>query len=106
LYSMAVLLAASRVVLGMEFGVQETFMMRVLPDSIRGRVFTTDRSLELGMMTLSMTAGGWLLAVMDPRTLMVIAGLLSASPGVIWLTAMWASGFSVPSTAIGELPAE
>ena len=81
-------------------------MMRVLPDSIRGRVFTTDRSLELGMMTLSMTAGGWLLAVMDPRTLMVIAGLLSASPGVIWLAAMWASGFSVPSTAIEELPAE
>jgi MFS family permease len=106
LYSMALLLAASRVVLGMEFGVQETFMMRVLPDSIRGRVFTTDRSLELGMMTLSMTAGGWLLAVMDPRTLMVMAGLLSASPGVIWLAAMWTSGFSVPATAIRELSAE
>jgi len=102
LYSMATLLAASRIVIGMEFGVQETFMMRVLPDTIRGRVFTTDRSLELGMMTLSMTAGGWLLGLTDPRTLMVIAGLLSCSPGVIWLAAIWISGFSVPPTAVRE----
>jgi MFS family permease len=106
LYSMAILLAASRVVIGMEFGVQETFMMRVLPDNIRGRVFTTDRSLELGMMTVSMIAGGWLLGVIDPRPLMVIAGLLSASPGVIWLAAMWTSGFRVPATAVRELPVE
>ena len=103
LYSMAILLAASRVVIGMEFGVQETFMMRVLPDNIRGRVFTTDRSLELGMMTLSMTAGGWILSVVDPRALMVIAGLLSASPGIIWLAAIWTSGFSVPATAVREI---
>jgi len=106
LHLMAILLAASRVVIGMEFGVQETFMMRVLPDKIRGRVFTTDRSLELGMMTLSMTAGGWLLSVLDPRTLMVLAGLLSASPGVIWLAAMWTSGFSVPAVAVREMPAD
>jgi len=102
LYSMAILLAASRVVIGMDFGVQETFMMRVLPDTIRGRVFTTDRSLELGMMTLSMTAGGWLLSVIDPRTLMVMAGLLSASPGVLWLAAIWISGFAVPASAVHE----
>ena len=106
LYSMAILLAASRVVLGMEFGVQETFMMRVLPDHIRGRVFTTDRSLELGMMTLSMTAGGWLLSLIEPRTLMVVAGLLSASPGIIWLAAMWTSGFSVPPSAVREIAAD
>jgi MFS family permease len=106
LYSMAILLAASRVVIGMEFGVQETFMMRVLPDHVRGRVFTTDRSLELGMMTVSMTAGGWLLNVIDPRSLMIIAGLLSASPGVIWLAAMWASGFGVPAAAVREIAAD
>ena len=106
LYSMAILLAASRVVIGMEFGVQETFMMRVLPDHVRGRVFTTDRSLELGMMTLSMTAGGWLLGVIDPRSLMIIAGLLSASPGVIWLAATWTSEFSVPAAAVREIAAD
>ncbi|MGH9763793.1 MAG: MFS transporter, partial [Blastocatellia bacterium] len=33
---MAVALLLSRLILGMEFGVQETFMMRVLPDDVRG----------------------------------------------------------------------
>ena len=35
---MSLWLAASRVVLGAEFGVQETLMMRVIPDEYRGRV--------------------------------------------------------------------
>lgn len=103
---MALCLAASRIVLGAEFGVQETFMMRVLPDYIRGRVFTTDRSLELAMMTLSMVAGGGLLTWFDARTIMVIAGVLSASPGIIWLLAMWSAGFSVPTIAVREAVTE
>jgi MFS family permease len=104
LYLMALCVAASRVIIGLEFGVHETFMMRVLPDDLRGRVFTTDRSLELAMVTVSMMATGWLLTRFDPRTLMIASGLLSASPGLFWLLAIWVAGFSVPARAlaIGE----
>ncbi len=102
LAGMAVWVALSRLVLGAEFGFQETMMMRVLPDDYRGRVFTTDRSLELATMALSTIVTGWLLTWFGPRSLMVASGLLSASPGVIWLLALWLARFRVPTRAVRE----
>jgi MFS family permease len=99
---MALWVAASRLLLGAEFGVQETMMMRMIPDEYRGRVFTTDRSLELAMMAISTIVAGWLLEWFSPRAIMIVSGLLAASPGLVWLTAMWISRFSVPSRAVGE----
>jgi MFS family permease len=99
---MALWITASRLVLGAEFGVQETMMMRVIPDEYRGRVFTTDRSLELAMMAVSTIVTGWLLTWFSPRTMMIVSGLLAASPGLFWLLAIWASRFSVPSRAVRE----
>ncbi len=98
----AVLVALSRLVLGAEFGVQETLLMRVLPDEYRGRVFTTDRSLEWTTMSLATLIGGWLLAWFNAPTVMVIAGGLSASPGLAWLLAMWLARFRVPAHAFQE----
>ena len=95
-------IAASRFLLGAEFGLQETMMMRVIPDEYRGRVFTTDRSLELAMMAVSTMVTGWLLTWFSPRTLMIVSGLLMASPGLFWLMAMWVSRFSVPTRAVRE----
>ncbi|HEY7543329.1 MAG TPA: hypothetical protein VID27_00515, partial [Blastocatellia bacterium] len=85
-----------------EFGVQETFMMRVLPDEYRGRVFTTDRSLELSVMAIATVASGWLIKWLGPRAVMVISGVLSASPGVVWLLALSLTDFRVPSRAVRE----
>jgi MFS family permease len=99
---MAVCVTASRFILGAEFGVQETMMMRVLPDDFRGRVFTTDRSLEWAMMALSTVGAGWLLGWFQPRTLMIVSGVLSASPGLAWLLAVWLSSFRVPRRAVRE----
>ncbi|HEY6332517.1 MAG TPA: MFS transporter [Blastocatellia bacterium] len=100
LYPMALCVLASRVMIALEFGVQETFMMRVLPDNFRGRVFTTDRSLEFTTVMLSMMAAGWLLTRFDPRSLMIASGLLSASPGLFWLLALWSRALMVPSAAL------
>lgn len=99
---MALLLAASRFIIGMEFGVQETMVMRVTPDEYRGRVFTTDRALELMMMMISMIIGGWLLTKFSPRTMMIASGMLSAIPGIAWLLAMWLARFKVPARAVSE----
>lgn len=103
LWTMALAVMASRTILGAEFGVQETLMMRVLPDAYRGRVFTTDRALELTTMTLSMVTAGFLLRYVSPRTMMVTSGLLAGSPGLFWLLAMWLKRFSVPARAVREL---
>ncbi|MEK6322199.1 MAG: MFS transporter [Acidobacteriota bacterium] len=102
LASMAVWVGLSRLVLGAEFGFQETMMMRVLPDDYRGRVFTTDRSLELATMAISTIITGWLLTWFGPRSLMIASGLLSASPGLVWLLALWFARFRVPARAVRE----
>lgn len=75
----------SRFVVGMEFALQETLLMRLLPDRLRGRVMTTDRAAEIFVMSVSTIVAGWSLHAITPRTLTVISGLFSASPGVIWL---------------------
>jgi MFS family permease len=75
----------SRLVIGMEFALQETLLMRLLPDRLRGRVMTTDRAAEIFIMSVTTVFAGWALHVITPRALTVISGLLSASPGLIWL---------------------
>lgn len=102
LASMAAWITLSRLVLGAEFGFQETMMMRMLPDDYRGRVFTTDRSLELATMAIATIVTGWLLTWFGPRSLMIASGLLSASPGVAWLLALWFARFRVPARAVRE----
>lgn len=98
----SVCIAISRLILGAEFGVQETLMMRTLPDEYRGRVFTTDRALELSTMMFSTLVAGSLLNWFSPRTMIIVSGLLSASPGFVWLLAMWLNRFSVPTCAVRE----
>lgn len=102
LMSFALCIAVSRLILGAEFGVQETLMMRTLPDEYRGRIFTTDRALELTSMTFSMLVAGALLKWLSPRTMVMVSGLLSAGPGLFWLLAMWLKRFSVPTHAVRE----
>lgn len=80
-----------RILLGAEFAVQETLLMRLVPDKLRGRVSTTDRATELLIWSLSTAAAGWSLRAITPRTLTIICGLLSATSGVVWLV-LFASG--------------
>jgi len=86
-----VFLFLGRIVLGAEFGVQDTLLMRLVPDKLRGRVITTDRASELLTWSLSTTIAGWSLRGITPRTLTIISGLLSSVSGVVWLV-LFASG--------------
>jgi MFS family permease len=80
-----VLFFFGRILLGAEFAVQETLLMRLVPDKLRGRVSTTDRATEILIWSFSTSIAGWSLRAITPRTLTVIAGLLSATSGVFWL---------------------
>jgi Major Facilitator Superfamily len=85
LYLACVLLFMSRVLLGAEFAVQETLLMKLVPDNLRGRVSTTDRASELLVWSFSTAIAGWSLRLIAPRTLTMVSGLLSAISGVVWL---------------------
>lgn len=91
LWLACLMLFLGRILLGAEFAVQETLLMRLVPDNLRGRVSTTDRALELLIWSFSTAVAGWSLRVITPRTLTVVAGLLSATSGIVWLV-MFATG--------------
>ena len=91
LWQVCLLLFVGRILLGAEFAVQETLLMRLVPDKLRGRVSTTDRATEMLIWSFSTSFAGWSLQAITPRTLTVIAGLLSATSGVFWL-GLFASG--------------
>ena len=100
LWLACVVMFVSRALLGVEFAVQETLLMRLLPDSYRGRVGTTDRAAEISVMSLSGVMGGWLLSgPLTPRSLAVASGLVSALPGLVWLALFAAGKLSMPARA-------
>jgi MFS family permease len=91
LWSACLFLFLGRIVLGAEFGVQDTLLMRLVPDKLRGRVIITDRASELLTWSLSTTIAGWSLRAITPQTLTIITGLLSSVSGLVWLI-LFASG--------------
>jgi MFS family permease len=84
LWLVMALMLVSRVLLGVEYAVQETMLMRAIPDDLRGRVMTTDRAAEISVFSLSNLAGGWSLYAISPQMLTAISGILSAVSGLFW----------------------
>jgi len=80
-----VMICISRIIIGAEFAVQETLLMRLVPDYLRGRVSTSDRAAEMLIWALSTAVAGWSLHSITPRSLTVISGLLSGIAGVLLL---------------------
>ncbi len=102
LWMACALLLLSRVLLGVEFAVQETLLMRIVPDGLRGRIKTSDMAVEILFTSISTVVAGWSLHVISPRTLTVISGLLSASPGIMWLVMFARGKLQMPDAALSE----
>lgn len=96
LWLACLLLFVSRTILGAEFAVQETLLMRLVPDHLRGRVSTTDRASELLVWSFSTAIAGWSLSAITPRTLTVISGLLSSTAGAVWLVMLVTGKLRLP----------
>jgi MFS family permease len=96
------LMLVSRVLLGVEFAVQETLLMRLVPDGLRGRVSTTDRALEIFAFSVSTGVAGWSLHAISPRALTVVSGLLSATPGIVWLLLVASRRLAVPEFSASQ----
>lgn len=80
----AVFVFVSRLIIGVEYAVQETMFQRSLPDTIRGRVSTIDRGAELSVFGLSSFAAAELMYHITPQTLTIISGIISALAGILW----------------------
>jgi MFS family permease len=100
IWLMAFFSVVNRLVLSAEYAVQETVLMNVLPDDMRGKVFTIDRAGELAMMSISSLVGSFLFDVLPWRSVPVIAGLLMALPGLCWLVALRRGRVDVPRAAL------
>ena len=84
LWLAAILMCISRILLGVEYAIQETILIRAIPDRLRGRVMTTDRAVELSVFTASAGFAGWSLYFITPQMLAVWSGLLSSAAGFFW----------------------
>jgi MFS family permease len=96
----------SRAIIAVEFGVQDTLLMRLLPDNFRGRVITTDRAAEILVTSITTVLAGWSLHLISPRALMVISGLLTAGPGILWLLLFVSGRLHLPASQGGAREAD
>jgi MFS family permease len=103
LWASGLLLMCSRLLLGAEYAVQDTLLVRLLPDNLRGRVITTDRATEMLIMTFSIAVAGWSLHLITPRTLTVIAGFLSGLSGLTWLVLFSTQAVRLPRRLVHRL---
>ena len=102
LFGACVMVCISRVLLGAEFAVQETLLMRLVPDNLRGRVSTSDRAGEMTIWAFSTAVAGWSLHTITPRTLTVISGVLSATAGLLWLVLFVTRKVRLPKKVSGH----
>ena len=103
LFTSCVLLMLSRLLMGAEFAVQETLLMRLVPDNLRGRVSTTDRAGEMLIWALSTAIAGWSLHSITVRSLTVAAGFLSGVSGLTWLVLFGARAVRLPRRLVHRL---
>ena len=96
LWLVMALMFVSRIMLGVEYAVQETILMKLIPDNLRGRVMTTDRAGEISVFSVSNLAAGWSLYLITPQMLTVISGVLSGLSGAFWFARVSSSRSHLP----------
>jgi hypothetical protein len=79
-------------------------LLRRIPDEFRGRVFATIDSLTWSTMMVSMTAAGIASQHHSPRTIGLVAGILSTSPAIFWGLANWKGKLPEPEAVSTEPP--
>jgi MFS family permease len=75
-------------------------LLRRVPDEFRGRVFATTESLTWSTMMVSMTVAGIASQYHSPRTIGLVAGILSSSTALFWGLADWKGKLPEPESVI------
>jgi MFS family permease len=96
-YGLALLfIAVSRIGMAVSSVLNFTQLLRHTRDEYRGRVFATLESVRWGVMMLSMAGAGVASQYYDPRSIGLVAGILSSLTAVWWTWADWTGRLSEP----------
>jgi MFS family permease len=76
-----------------------SWLLRVVPDEFRGRVFATMETFTWTTMMLSLMAAGIASAHYSPRTIGAVAGVLSSTTAIFWGWANWTGRLKQPAAA-------
>jgi MFS family permease len=87
LWSGAWWIALSRVVMGINHIIGVTLLMNIVPARFRGRTFSTKEAVVIFTMVLSMLLAGVGQRYIGPRSIALVAGILTLITGAIWLLA-------------------
>ncbi|HEX7332666.1 MAG TPA: MFS transporter [Pyrinomonadaceae bacterium] len=98
-----VMVVISRVFLGAELAVQETMLMRLVRDDLRGRVNMIHHAGEILTWGLATALAGWSLQWLTPRELTVISGLVSGLAGLVWLALFITRSIRLPQKLKGGM---
>ena len=71
-------------------------MLRRVPDEFRGRVFSTAESMVWSVMMVSMALAGIASQFRSPRTIGLVAGILSSTTAIFWAWANWTGKLPEP----------
>jgi MFS family permease len=95
-------IALSRVAMGINHIIGTTLLMNIVPSQFRGRTFSTKETVVIFTMVISMLLAGVGQHYMGPRTIALIAGLLTLLTGVVWLVANLAGVYKEVREAASE----
>jgi len=98
-------IALSRVGVSVSSVLNLSQLLRRVPDEFRGRVFSTIESLTWSTMMISMALAGVASQYHGPRTIGLVAGILSSTTAIFWGWANWAGKLPEPD-ALAVEPAE
>ena len=77
-------IAMSRAGVGVSSVLTMSQLLRIVPNEVRGRVFSTMDSIQWSVMMLSMAMAGVASQFYDPRLIGAVAGALSSSTALFW----------------------
>ncbi len=96
--SALLLIGVSRAAVAISSVLNLSTMMRNVDNEFRGRVFATMETLTWSTMMISMMAAGIASTHTDPRTIGVVAGVLSSTTAIFWGWANWTGRLPEPVT--------
>ena len=98
-------IALSRAAVAVSSVLNISQLLRRVPDEFRGRVFSTAESLVWSTMMVSMALAGVASQYRSPRTIGLVAGILSSTTAIFWGWANWAGKLPEP-LRLGTAPEE
>jgi MFS family permease len=94
-----VFVTLSRSVIAINSIMNYSYLLRVVSNQYRGRVFATMETFTWMMMMMSMMGAGIASMHYSPRTIGAVAGLLSSTTAIFWGWANWTGRLPLPEAA-------